>query len=81
MFLSRTMTAPTNLRSHVERVDTSRAMFMKYSSQDARFRGAGVFDMNTTITFCPTRAQRARRGRRLTKPLAPREHARGVGPQ
>lgn len=32
---SRTTTAPTNLRSQVERVATSRAMFMKYSSQDA----------------------------------------------
>src|SRR5689334_18126055 len=30
------MTAPTNLRSHVDRVATSRAMFMKYSSHDAR---------------------------------------------
>src|SRR5580704_13388018 len=38
MLLSRTMTAPTNLRSQVERVDTSRAMFMKYSSHEARAR-------------------------------------------
>src|SRR5687768_1745847 len=30
------MTAPTCFRSHVDRVATSRAMFMKYSSQDAR---------------------------------------------
>src|SRR5688572_4576703 len=32
------MTAPTCLRSHVERVATSRAMAMKYSSQLARLR-------------------------------------------
>src|SRR5271155_5478161 len=38
MLLSRTMTAPTNLRSHVDRVETSRAMFMKYSSQETRTR-------------------------------------------
>src|SRR5262245_46888878 len=31
------MTEPTNLRSHVDRVATSRAMFMKYSSHDALF--------------------------------------------
>src|SRR6185312_10463948 len=30
------MTAPTNLRSQVERDETTRAMFMKYSSQEAR---------------------------------------------
>jgi hypothetical protein len=40
MLLSRTMTAPTNLRSQVDRVDTSRAMFMKYSSHVARTRPA-----------------------------------------
>src|SRR5580692_1083324 len=38
MILSRTTTAPTNLRSQVERVATSRAMFMKYSSHETRFR-------------------------------------------
>src|SRR3712207_4061564 len=37
MRLSRTMTAPTASRGHVERVATSCAMRMKYSSQDGRF--------------------------------------------
>ena len=41
MLLSRTMTAPTNLRSQVERVATVRAMFMKYSSQEERARMRG----------------------------------------
>ncbi len=36
MVLSRTITAPTDLRGQVERDDTTRAMFMKYSSQEAR---------------------------------------------
>src|SRR4051812_25067679 len=39
MFLSRTMTAPTCLRSQVARVATSRAICMKYWSQVARSRG------------------------------------------
>ena len=36
MVLSRTITAPTDLRGQVEREETTRAMFMKYSSQGAR---------------------------------------------
>src|SRR5262249_32895781 len=36
MVLSRTITEPTNLRSQVEREETTRAMFMKYSSQETR---------------------------------------------
>lgn len=36
MVLSRTITAPTDLRGQVEREETTRAMFMKYSSQEAR---------------------------------------------
>src|SRR5512140_3438924 len=36
MVLSRTSTAPTCLRSQVARVATTRAMFMKYSSQLTR---------------------------------------------
>jgi hypothetical protein len=35
MVLSRTITAPTDLRGQVEREETTRAMFMKYSSQEA----------------------------------------------
>src|SRR5215210_1136056 len=38
MRLSRTMTAPTASRGHVERVATSCAMRMKYSSHDGRVR-------------------------------------------
>src|SRR5437867_2050965 len=38
MLLSRTITAPTCLRSQVERDATSLAMRMKYSSHDARCR-------------------------------------------
>src|SRR5215831_11186136 len=40
------MTAPTNLRGHVERVATTCAMLMKYSSQDAR-------SMPATIRYGP----------------------------
>src|SRR6476661_2333031 len=36
----RTMTAPTYLRGQVERVDTTCAMLMKYSSHDARGRSS-----------------------------------------
>jgi hypothetical protein len=36
MVFSRTTTAPTNLRGHVDRDATTLAMFMKYSSQEAR---------------------------------------------
>jgi hypothetical protein len=36
MVFSRTITAPTNLRGHVDRDATTLAMFMKYSSQEAR---------------------------------------------
>jgi hypothetical protein len=36
MVRSFTITAPTNLRGQVDREETTRAMFMKYSSQDAR---------------------------------------------
>jgi hypothetical protein len=36
MVFSRTITAPTNFRGHVDRDATTLAMFMKYSSQDAR---------------------------------------------
>src|SRR5687767_8724606 len=38
MVLSRTITAPTNLRSQVERLATTWAMSMKYGSQSARLR-------------------------------------------
>src|SRR5688500_19685156 len=38
MMRSRTSTAPTYLRGHVERVATTCAMLMKYSSHDARGR-------------------------------------------
>src|SRR5215210_1532664 len=40
--LSRTITAPTASRGHVERVATSCAMRMKYSSQDGRVRLSAV---------------------------------------
>src|SRR5437667_11925758 len=40
MLRSRTMTAPTNFRSQVERVAACRAMPMKYSSQPTRFRAS-----------------------------------------
>ena len=36
MVLSRTITAPTNLRAQVDRDATTLAMLMKYSSQEAR---------------------------------------------
>src|ERR1051325_11169927 len=38
----RTMTAPTYLRWQVDRVATTCAMLMKYSSQDARGRGSAM---------------------------------------
>ena len=41
MVFSRTMTAPTNLRGHVDRDATTFAMFMKYSSHEARL-GMGI---------------------------------------
>jgi hypothetical protein len=37
MFFSLTTTAPTWRRRQVERLATSRAISMKYSSQDGRF--------------------------------------------
>src|SRR5882672_11195641 len=63
MLLSRTTTAPTNFRSQVERVATSRAMFMKYSSQETRTRplaGGGDSDV--------MRQGRLRRASRRHKP-------------
>src|SRR5437870_1854154 len=50
---SRTMTAPTCLRSQVARVATSRAMFMKYSSQEAR-----CLSLTPRPWQCPSRAAR-----------------------
>jgi cation diffusion facilitator family transporter len=41
MVFSRTITAPTNLREQVDREATTLAMFMKYSSQEAR-SGMGI---------------------------------------
>jgi hypothetical protein len=41
MVFSRTITAPTNLREQVDRDATTLAMFMKYSSQEAR-SGMGI---------------------------------------
>jgi len=51
MLRSRTMTAPTNFRSQVERVDTSRAMFMKYSSHDARARPLALGGVSMTERY------------------------------
>src|SRR5512145_2937029 len=42
MVLLRTMTAPTYLRGHVDRVATTCAMLMKYSSHEARGRISSV---------------------------------------
>src|SRR5579872_2229926 len=42
MVLSRTMTAPTCLRSQVEREATSAAIFMKYWCQSTRTRCVGL---------------------------------------
>src|ERR687890_2800867 len=49
MRLSRTITAPTASRGHVERVATSWAMRMKYSSQEGRtfFRASREFEVST----------------------------------
>src|SRR3712207_7130663 len=49
MRLSRTITAPTARRGHVERVATSWAMRMKYSSQEGRafFRASCEFEVST----------------------------------
>src|ERR671910_689919 len=49
MRLSRTITAPTASRGHVERVATSWAMRMKYSSQEGRafFRASWEFEVST----------------------------------
>src|SRR5664279_2763963 len=47
MVFSRTMTAPTNLRGQVERDATTLAMFMKYSSQEAR-SGMGISTKKST---------------------------------
>src|SRR5579863_5862762 len=58
MLLSRTMTAPTNFRAHVERVDTSRAMFMKYSSQETRTRGVGATGSRDSTRTPLRRAER-----------------------
>src|SRR5215203_55499 len=48
MRLSRTITAPTASRGHVERVATSCAMRMKYSSQEGRtfFRASSEFEVS-----------------------------------
>src|SRR5215204_3012013 len=49
MRLSRTITAPTASRGHVERVATSRAMDIKYSSHEGRtfFRASWEFEVST----------------------------------
>src|SRR5215203_29298 len=49
MRLSRTITAPTASRGHVERVATSWAMRIKYSSQEGRtfFRASWEFEVST----------------------------------
>src|SRR5215210_3310037 len=49
MRLSRTMTAPTARRGQVERVATSCAMRMKYSSHEGRtfFRVSWAFEVST----------------------------------
>src|SRR5215203_2548874 len=48
MRLSRTITAPTASRGHVERVATSRAMDIKYSSHEGRtfFRTSWEFEVS-----------------------------------
>src|SRR4051794_39149949 len=54
MVLSRTMTEPTNLRSQVEREATTRAMAMKYSSQDALSMAASYnHPMDAGMLECP----------------------------
>src|SRR5688572_33005957 len=49
MRLSRTITAPTARRGHVERVATSFSIRMKYSSQEGRtlFRASWEFEVST----------------------------------
>src|SRR5262249_57969506 len=46
------MAAPTYLRGQVERVATTCAMLMKYSSHDARGRGASGWLMRGSVA-CP----------------------------
>src|SRR5918997_2223196 len=50
MRLSRTMTAPTASRGHVERVATSCAMRMKYSSQDGRARSSAACSREVSMS-------------------------------
>src|SRR6186997_718835 len=64
-----TMTAPTNLRAHVDRVATVRAMFMKYSSQLTRCGGAvGLSPCEDSTALSYTAAASAERGTRPPRP-------------
>src|SRR5512134_1329546 len=70
MVLSRTMTAPTNLRGQVERLATVSAMRMKYSSHEAR----GSFIVDGSVhdidhAACSHGASLRSRGTRKQAPL------------
>src|SRR5580692_1485546 len=74
MLLSRTMTAPTNFRAQVERVETSRAMFMKYSSHETRTRVGGAAPAGTAGCPASSRVGGSRESTRTPVGRAEPEH-------
>src|SRR5512141_666541 len=79
MVLSRTSTAPTCLRSHVARVATTRAMFMKYSSQLTRVSigpPGAIVPRGADAPLASGLTWRHAEDRRLARPLAARRRVR-----